>query len=731
MRKMIYSALLIVAVQLSGFAQAVLPASYDFATNILPANWTTNLLQGEYYTGSGNPAPSLKFATTGKYLQIHFASNPGTVSYDIAGNSFVNGTFTVEESVDGSTWTTVFAHGADIASPGTSGPYTAKVQNLTAASRYVRFFYTTKVTGNVGLDNVLISPAAAGPEQEINIKDGATTIINNSNLIFSSSVAVANPKTLTIQNLGTADVLNITSAVISGANAGEFVLGTVPTSVNANSTQNLVVTFTAGAAGTRNATLTIVNNDTDENPYIINLIGYGDGLSSAPTVQATNLTFTDVKTYRFKGAFTAAANVDGYIVIRKTGSASTGAPVNGMVYQRGDIIGDGQVVYSGTQTSFYPNNIVAATNYHFAVYTYNGVGAGRAYNTTAPLTGIATTPATMQPVGYYSTINPLNTTFVADLHAKTNPHTQRYYSDYISKFINLFIARDTVNNQRVITCVYSGENKVYTEPFAYTANNFSREHTYCHSWMPTFSASNTEDLPQYSDYHHLFPTNQDDVNAVRGNYPLGEVVTVTSSYKGGKLGKDINGRFVYEPKDDHKGDAARALFYEAIAYNTVDGKNWGFPNPISGSINYGQDQTILKQWNTMDPPSSWEISRNDFIDSLQSNRNPFVDNPQYACYIDFTGMTYFSTGCAGLGIDEKLANAFIVYPNPAKNELFLNVDGTSIDAFEIIDMQGRTVLNETSNLSVVKVNTSSLKPGSYIVRVSTPFGDVQRSLIIE
>ena len=94
-------------------------------------------------------------------------------------------------------------------------------------------------------------------------------------------------------------------------------------------------------------------------------------------------------------------------------------------------------------------------------------------------------------------------------------------------------------------------------------------------------------------------------------------------------------------------------------------------------------------------------------------------------------MNYFAEGCDDLGIEEKLVNAFIVYPNPAKNELFLNVDGTSIEGFQIIDMQGRTVMNETSNLSVVKVNTSSLKSGSYIVRVSTPYGDVQRSLIIE
>ncbi len=48
--------------------------------------------------------------------------------------------------------------------------------------------------------------------------------------------------------------------------------------------------------------------------------------------------------------------------------------------------------------------------------------------------------------------------------------------------INLFTARDTNAGQRVITCVYSGEQYIYTEPFAW--GYMSREHSYCHNWMP-------------------------------------------------------------------------------------------------------------------------------------------------------------------------------------------------------------------------------------------------------
>jgi hypothetical protein len=83
-------------------------------------------------------------------------------------------------------------------------------------------------------------------------------------------------------------------------------------------------------------------------------------------------------------------------------------------------------------------------------------------------------------------------------------------------------------------------------------------------------------------------------------------------------------------------------------------------------------------------------------------------------------------------IEEQLLNAFIVYPNPAKKELFLHVDATTILSYEIIDMQGRAVKsNAVSNLSVVNINTESMRAGSYIVKVKTPFGEVQKSLIIE
>jgi hypothetical protein len=721
MKKVIYASLLAVLISFSVKAQAVLPTSWSFTTTILPVGWTES--ESNLYSASGNTPPAKKFDTTGDNLIIHFASAPGNLTYYLTGNGFSGGTFTVEESEFGTAWTTL----RSFTSP-PNATYTMFTDAPLAATRYIRFIYTNKVSGNIGLDDVSIAAGAATPQQEINVKQGASTILSGGTQILNSPLATMTPTTFSIENQGTANALNITSAVISGTNASDFAVASFPASVAAASAANLVVNFTPSALGNRNAVLTINSNDVDEAAYVINLYGIGGNLASEPTAQATNLVFSNVKTYRLSGAFTPSAGAEGHILLRKKGSPITGIPADGTVYQRGDIVGDAQVVLSSTSTSFVPNNIVAGETYYFAVFSYNGTGSFRNYLTTTPLTGNVSTPATMLPSNYYAGIATGSSSFVADLHNLVNPHNMQFYSNYANFMVKNFAARDTTLDRRVVTCVYSGENKIYIEPFDFTANGYSREHTFCHSWMPTNPA---QSLPEYNDYHHLFPSNQNQVNALRSNYPLGIVVTPSGGYLGCKIGLDANGNTVFEPRDEHKGDAARAMMYEAICYTTVSGNLWALPSNISTSIPYGQDQYILKQWHFNDLPNGWEMSRNDYIDSLQDNRNPFVDSVDFVCYVNFSNMTYETLGCEA-SIDELLTKGFIMYPNPARSELTLHVDATTISSYEIMDIRGRVVLSsDVNNLVVVKLNTAALESGTYIVKAITPFGIAQKSLVIE
>lgn len=732
MKKITIAFLFVLMTNIFAFAQAVLPTNWSFTTTSFPTGWTAS--GTAYYTASGFTPPACKFDNTGDMLTIYFASNPGNLTYYLAGNSFSGGTFLVEESVTGSSWTTLHTHTAPPA-----GTYTLYTDVPNSASRYIRFNYSNKVTGNIGVDDVNIDAGAAGPAQEINVKQGSTTIVNGGMYIPNSPVSTMTPTTFTIENLGTANTLNISSVSFSGPAAADYAVGSSPTTIASTSTGNLVINFTPSVAGTRQAVMTINNDDSDENPYTINLYGIGGSFASEPTAQATGLTFSSIKSYRFVANFTASSSApDGYLVLRRTGSAITDMPVDGMQYQRGDVIGNSMVVYSGTNLSFAPNNIVAATTYHFAVFAFNGPGTYRNYLTTSPLANSVTTLATMMPASYYSTVSTSNASFVTDLHNKINPHTVQFYSNYGIKMVALFEARDTVDDQRVITCVYSGENKAYTEPFDFTANGFSREHTYCSSWMPTDPATA---LPEYSDYHHLFPTNQNDANAIRSNYPLGEVVSASYTYMGCKLGTNSMGQVVFEPRESQKGDAARAMMYEATCYHGVSSNNWSFPNPISGTIPYGQDQNILKQWHYMDPPDAWEIARNDFVDSLQNNRNPFVDSVNYVCYIDFTTMTKLSgpmVPCNTAGISENENSDLITLsPNPNNGDFILTyITKKDQDVnVKLYDVFGRLVYSDrkhvNSGYNPISISINGLSKGIYTFELITESGRATEKMVIQ
>ena len=733
MRKIIFALLFVLTANVNAIAQAILPTSWSFTTTSLPTGWTQS--GTAFYTASGATPPACKFDNTGDMVTIHFASNPGNLTYYIAGNSFAGGTFIVEESVNGTAWTTLHTYTTLPA-----GTYTLFTDIPASATRYIRFNYLNKVSGNVGLDDVTINAGAAGPAQEINVKQGSTTIVNGGTYTASSPVSTLLPTTFTIENLGTTNTLAISSVNITGPAAADFSVSSTPTTIAALTTGNLIIDFTPSVAGTRNAIITINSDDSDEAAYVINFNGIGGSYATEPSAQSPSLTFSSIKSYRFTGTFTSASgSPDGYIVLRRTGTAVTDIPVDGTVYQRGDVIGNSMVVMSGTATSFAPLNVVASTNYHFAIFTYNGTGSYRNYLTASPLTGMVTSAGSMQPPTYYNTVSTASASFVTDLHNKINPHTQQFYSNYGTKLVSIFAARDTTGDQRVITCVYSGQEQIYTEPFDWTANNFSREHSYCHAWMPTNPASG---LPEYDDYHHLFPTNQTDANAIRSNYPLGEVVTPSYTYLGCKLGLDVNGHVVFEPRDAQKGDAARALFYEATCYNGVSGNNWSFPNPISGSIPYGQDQNVLKRWHYQDPPSAYEIARNDFVDSLQNNRNPFVDSIQYACYIDFSTMTKIGgtpAPCITASITDYNTNNDLISfaPNP-NNGNFITYYTSSKEqkvGMELFDVTGRVVytdeLKVNAGSNTIDMKLQDLNKGIYLFEFTTQQGKQVVKLVID
>ncbi len=759
MKKIIYTLLFGAAINVSAFAQAILPTSWDFSTTQTPgpypAGWTPS--GTAFYTTSGNPGIACKFAVTGNTLVINFTTPPGNLTYDIKANTANSAAYTsvflVEESANGTSWTTLHSHTALSITA-----FTSFTDTPLSTSRYIRFNLSVKASGNIALDNVAIAAAAAGPAQQINVKQGSAVVLTGGIFSVSSPVGTMTPTTFTIQNVGTVNALNISAAALTGAAAGDFSVTTAtPFSVASNSSSSLIVDFTPSAIGTRNAVLTITNDDPNNGSFIINLNGIGGSYATEPTAQATSMTFTAIKSYTVTGHFTGTSpSPDGYLVLRKTGSAISDVPADGTIYGAGDVIGTSKVVYSSTASAFYLKEVIANTSYYFAVFAYNGTGIYRNYLTAAPLTGNVTSAGSMQPAGYYTGVSSAASTFVTDLHNKINPHTIQFYSSYGPLMVSAFYARDTAAGQRVLTCVYSGENKVYTEPFDWTNVGYSREHTFCHSWMPTTNDPAFQNRPEYNDYHMLTPTNQNQVNAPRSNNPLGEVVgTPISTYLGDKIGLDANGNKVFEPRDSDKGDAARCMLYQCICYTGVAytgpvntdatyGGSWSLPSRISNAIPYGQDQNVLKKWNYQDPPDNFEIARNDYVDSLQGNRNPFIDSAQFICYIDFTTMTKIAgphlpcnTEVLGVTENPKNNNAFMLSPNPNNGNFVLNYTSSKEEkvSLKLVDIAGRTVYSSellmNSGSHPIELSMPNLSKGVYIFELTSPKMKQTQKMVIE
>ena len=112
-----------------------------------------------------------------------------------------------------------------------------------------------------------------------------------------------------------------------------------------------------------------------------------------PSVPSSNMIFSNVEGNGMQLAWTNG-NGSKRIVIAKAGSPVTAVPVDGTNYTANSVFGSGQqiapgeyVVLNGTQNFVPVSNLQHSTVYHYAVFEYDGTGAGIAYLTSSFLAG--------------------------------------------------------------------------------------------------------------------------------------------------------------------------------------------------------------------------------------------------------------------------------------------------------------------------------------------------------
>lgn len=203
---------------------------------------------------------------------------------------------------------------------------------------------------------------------------------------------------------------------------------------------------------------------------------------------------------------------------------------------------------------------------------------------------------------------------------------------------NMYATLDNVNGQ--VECVYTGRTATFNDRAGANNNNFNCEHTFPQGFF-------SQAQPMRADIHHLFPTDAS-TNSRRSNHPFGVVTNPSWTGGGSKYGNST-----FEPRDAHKGAAARAMMYFVIRYQ--DYANFFAPQ-----------ENILLQWHESFPPSAFEEGRNQGIFQLQNNRNPFVDYPQFADRIN----DFVANSAAPVNFDLAFVNDTVFMPyDPTQGHL--------------------------------------------------------------
>jgi hypothetical protein len=224
----------------------------------------------------------------------------------------------------------------------------ANITGLTAGSTYHFAVYEYNTTGNcynlvelIGNFTTLI-PEINLQGNGVSIVSGDTTpdLADHTDFGSVSTASGSVVREFTIQNLGTA-ALSLTGAspyvVISGVHATDFAVMLFPSnSIAASSSTTFRIVFDPSADGLRTATISIANNDADENPYTFAIQGTG---ISAPVINSPLIASGNEGT-PFTYAITAtnlptsynATGLPAGLSINTTTGAITGTPTTAGTY---------------------------------------------------------------------------------------------------------------------------------------------------------------------------------------------------------------------------------------------------------------------------------------------------------------------------------------------------------------------------------------------------------------
>ena len=195
----------VVTVNQSKVDYATLPFTFtggksDIETTV---GLTQSGLGSDYGTSSNPTSANLKFDSDGDWLVLHLNEAPTSLSYDIQGNGYSEGIFTVVASADGIDYSNdlMFFSNTNL----TNTLQTITHVDIASDVRYIKWIFNDKITGNVGLGNIRVTTDydIYGKCTVASLAIGSKTCtVHNGGLLDVTALSGATPTNMIIEDGG-------------------------------------------------------------------------------------------------------------------------------------------------------------------------------------------------------------------------------------------------------------------------------------------------------------------------------------------------------------------------------------------------------------------------------------------------------------------------------------------------------------------------------------------------
>jgi endonuclease I len=279
---------------------------------------------------------------------------------------------------------------------------------------------------------------------------------------------------------------------------------------------------------------------------------------------------------------------------------------------------------------------------------------------------------------------------LTDLDPSDNPNVFLLYGyDAIPNDAGDTVTRDDRIRDESLSCHQSGCTGLW-----------NREHVFPKSLATP--PLETDDPGTGTDAHNLRACDGQ-MNSSRNNRPYEDgsgTAGITPTYGN------------WYPGDEWRGDVARMIMYMYVRYPSQCAATAVGVGSASYS-NFGDMPNIFLEWNEEDPVSQYEMNRNDILEGIQGNRNPFIDNP-YLATIIWNGPTAQDNWNVLATNDYVQLETLKVYPTVTSGIVHVSNTAQTQYNYAIVNSLGQQL---TTGKTSESIDLSNFEKGFYFINL--------------